>query len=119
MLESRGLFLGARPTSTMRNGCNVCMLAGQSSQDIAVLRSVCGFGKRHLDCRRTHPVLQKALTFMNLQLHHVVSDVTGVTGMGFLAPLLARFAPTLSAITGFSVRHGRSAQHTKNNALIL
>ena len=25
--------------------------------------------------------MQKALTLMNLQLHHVVSDVTGVTGM--------------------------------------
>lgn len=25
--------------------------------------------------------MQKALTFMNIQLHHVMSDITGVTGM--------------------------------------
>ncbi len=33
--------------------------------------------------------MQKALTFMNLQLHHVVSDVTGVTGMKIIRAIVA------------------------------
>jgi len=33
--------------------------------------------------------MQKALTLMNLQLHHVISDITGVTGMRILEAILA------------------------------
>jgi hypothetical protein len=33
--------------------------------------------------------MQKALTLMNLQLHHVVSDVTGVTGMKIIRSIVA------------------------------
>ena len=33
--------------------------------------------------------MQKALTFMNLQLHHVVSDVTGVTGLKIVRAVIA------------------------------
>ena len=33
--------------------------------------------------------MQKALTHMNLQLHHVVSDVTGVTGMKIIRAIVA------------------------------
>lgn len=33
--------------------------------------------------------LQKALTQMNLQIHHVLSDITGVTGLAILDALLA------------------------------
>ena len=32
--------------------------------------------------------MQKALTYMNLQLHHVVSDVTGVTGMNIIRAIV-------------------------------
>jgi transposase len=32
--------------------------------------------------------MQKALTFMNLQLHHVVADVTGVTGMKIIRAIV-------------------------------
>ena len=32
--------------------------------------------------------MQKALTQMNLQLHHVVSDVTGVTGMKIIRKIV-------------------------------
>jgi len=32
--------------------------------------------------------MQKALTFMNLQLHHVVSDITGVTGMRIIRAIV-------------------------------
>jgi len=34
-------------------------------------------------------LMQKALTQMNVQLHHVLSDVTGVTGMAILDAILA------------------------------
>jgi hypothetical protein len=33
--------------------------------------------------------MQKALTQMNLQLHHVVSDITGVTGMSIIRAIVA------------------------------
>jgi hypothetical protein len=43
--------------------------------------------------------LQKALTQMNVQLHHVVSDITGVTGMRIVRAIVAgeRDAATLAA----------------------
>ena len=33
--------------------------------------------------------MQKALMEMNLQLHHVVSDITGVTGMKIIRAIVA------------------------------
>jgi hypothetical protein len=33
--------------------------------------------------------MQKAMTEMNLQLHHVVSDITGATGMGIIRAIIA------------------------------
>jgi transposase len=33
--------------------------------------------------------MQKAMTEMNLQLHHVVSDVTGATGMRIIRAIIA------------------------------
>ena len=33
--------------------------------------------------------MQKALTQMNLKLHHVLSDITGVTGMAIVRDILA------------------------------
>jgi transposase len=33
--------------------------------------------------------MQKALDQMNLQLHHVLSDITGVSGMAMLGAMLA------------------------------
>ncbi|MEO6022931.1 MAG: hypothetical protein ABIP64_07420 [Burkholderiales bacterium] len=33
--------------------------------------------------------MQKALTFMNLQLHHVIADITGVTGMKIVRAIVA------------------------------
>jgi hypothetical protein len=44
--------------------------------------------------------MQKALDQMNLQLHHVISDITGVTGMTIIAAILAgeRNPHTLAAL---------------------
>ena len=33
--------------------------------------------------------MQKALTQMNVQIHHVISDITGVTGLGIVNAILA------------------------------
>ncbi|RRI01531.1 hypothetical protein EH240_14665 [Mesorhizobium tamadayense] len=33
--------------------------------------------------------MQKALTQMNLQLHHVVTDITGATGMAIIRAIVA------------------------------
>jgi transposase len=33
--------------------------------------------------------MQKALTFMNIQLHHVIATVTGVTGMRIIRAIVA------------------------------
>jgi hypothetical protein len=33
--------------------------------------------------------MQKALTFMNIQLHHVISTITGVTGMRIIRAIVA------------------------------
>ena len=51
-------------------------------REIAALRVYLRQRERLLDYAAAHiQHMQKALTFMNLQLHHVVSDITGVTGM--------------------------------------
>src|SRR5918911_3086736 len=56
--------------------------------------------ERLLDYAASHiQHMQKALTEMNLQLHHVVADVTGVTGLRILRALVAgeRDPDTLAA----------------------
>ena len=41
------------------------------------------------DCNRMVQRRQKALTEMNIQLHRVISDITGVTGMSILCAIVA------------------------------
>jgi transposase len=55
-------------------------------------------------CARQIQLMQKALEQMNVQLHKVVRDITGVTGMRILRAIIAgeRDAPALAAL-----RHGR------------
>src|ERR1700687_4101420 len=58
--------------------------------EIAGLRAYLRQRERLLDYAAAHiQHMQKALTQMNLQLHHVVSDITGVTGMNIIRALLA------------------------------
>lgn len=59
-------------------------------REIAALRSYLRLRESHLDYGAAHiQHMQKALTFMNLQLHHVVSDITGVTGMRIIRAIVA------------------------------
>jgi transposase len=41
------------------------------------------------DCNSLVQRMQKALTEMNIQIHRVISDITGVTGMSILRAILA------------------------------
>ena len=57
--------------------------------EIAALRAYLRQRERLLDYAAAHiQHMQKALTQMNLQLHHVVADITGVTGCASSAPSL-------------------------------
>ena len=58
--------------------------------EIAGLRAYLRQRERLLDYAAAHiQHMQKALTQMNLQLHHVVSDITGVTGMRIIRAIVA------------------------------
>jgi transposase len=57
--------------------------------DIAALRAYLRQRERLLDYAAAHiQHMQKALMQMNLQLHHVVSDITGKTGMRIIRAIL-------------------------------
>ena len=57
---------------------------------VAVLRAYLRQRERLLDYAASHiQHMQKALTQMNLQLHHVVTDITGATGMAIIRAIVA------------------------------
>lgn len=58
--------------------------------EIASLRAYLRHRERMLEYAASHVQhMQKALMQMNLQLHHVVADITGVTGMNILRAIVA------------------------------
>lgn len=62
----------------------------QPKGEIAVLRAYLRQRERLLDYAASHiQHMQKALMQMNLQIHHVVSDITGVTGMRIIRAIVA------------------------------
>ncbi|NBY55095.1 MAG: IS110 family transposase [Betaproteobacteria bacterium] len=64
------------------HACGLLRASFRPARDIAALRVYLRQRESLLDFTAAHiQHMQKALTLMNLQLHHVVSDVTGVTGM--------------------------------------
>lgn len=59
-------------------------------KQVAVLRAYIRQRERFLEFKASHiQHMQKALMQMNLQLHHVVSDITGVTGMKIIRAIIA------------------------------
>ncbi|MBA3814444.1 MAG: IS110 family transposase [Alphaproteobacteria bacterium] len=59
-------------------------------KQIAVLRAYIRQRERLLDFKASHiQHMQKALMQMNLQLHHVVSDITGATGIKIIRAIIA------------------------------
>lgn len=60
------------------------------SAEIATLRAYLRQRERLIEYGAAHiQHMQKALMEMNLQLHHVVSDITGVTGMNIIRAIVA------------------------------
>lgn len=72
------------------HACGLLRASFRPERDIAALRAYLRLRERHLDYAAAHiQHMQKALTLMNLQLHHVVSDVTGATGMKIIRAVVA------------------------------
>src|SRR5450755_952009 len=64
------------------HACGLLRASFRPGRDIAALRAYLRLRERHLEYAAAHiQHMQKSLTFMNLQLHHVITDVTGATGM--------------------------------------
>lgn len=71
------------------HACGLLRASFRPERDIAALRAYLRLRERHLEYGAAHiQHMQKALTLMNLQLHHVVSDVTGVTGMKIIRAIV-------------------------------
>ena len=83
------------------HACGLLRASFRRGREIAALRTYLRLRERHLDYAAAHiQHMQKALTFMNLQLHHVVSDVTGATGLKIVRAIIAgeRDAKVLAAM---------------------
>ena len=71
------------------HACGLLRASFRPGRDMAALHVYLRLRERHLDYAAAHiQHMQKALTFMNLQLHHVVADVTGVTGMKIIRAII-------------------------------
>jgi transposase len=82
------------------HACGLLKASFRPDRQISALRSYMRQRERQLDYCAAHiQHIQKALTFMNLQLHHVVSDITGVTGMKIVREIIhgERDVKTLAA----------------------
>lgn len=72
------------------HACGLLRASFRPSREIAALRSYLRLRERHLDYAAAHiQHMQKALTFMNMQLQNVVSDITGATGMKIIRAIIA------------------------------
>ena len=72
------------------HACGLLRASFRPGPDIAALRSYLRARERHTDYAAAHiQHMQKALTFMNIQLHHVVATITGVTGMKIIRAIVA------------------------------
>lgn len=71
------------------HACGLLRASFRPGRDIAALRAYLRHRERLLDYTASHiQHMQKALTFMNLQLHHVVQDITGATGMKIIRAIV-------------------------------
>lgn len=107
VLESRGLevvLANAREARTVPgrksdindaqwlqrlHACGLLRASFRPGRDIAELRAYLRARERHTDYAAAHiQHMQKALTFMNIQLHHVIATITGVTGMRIIRAIV-------------------------------
>jgi transposase len=72
------------------HACGLLRASFRPGRAIAELRAYLRARERHTDYAAAHVQhMQKALTFMNIQLHHVISTVTGITGMKIIRAIVA------------------------------
>lgn len=73
------------------HACGLLRASFRPARDISALRVYLRQRERLLDFTAAHiQHMQKALTLMNIQLHHVVSDVTGANGMKVIRAIVGR-----------------------------
>ncbi|MGJ9420668.1 transposase [Massilia sp. CMS3.1] len=71
------------------HACGLLRASFRPGRDIAELRAYLRAREKHTDYAAAHiQHMQKALTFMNIQLHHVIATITGVTGMRIIRVLM-------------------------------
>ena len=71
---------------------SVGLLAGsfRPTEDVCAVRSLLRHRDNLIKMAASHVQhMQKALTQMNVQIHHVISDITGVTGLAIIDSILA------------------------------
>jgi len=72
------------------HACGLLRASFRPGRDIAELRAYLRAREKHTDYAAAHiQHMQKALTFMNIQLHHVIATITGVTGMRIIRAIVA------------------------------
>jgi transposase len=87
-------------------------------QEVVALRAYLRQRERLLDYAASHiQHMQKALDQMNVQLHHVVSDITGVTGMRIVRAILSGVRDPLELVKYRDVRC-KSSPDTIQKALV-
>ena len=70
--------------------CGLITGSFRPDDQICVLRSFVRQRRRLTECASSHVLrMQKSLTEMNIQLHNVISDLTGVTGTAIVKAILA------------------------------
>ena len=71
------------------HACGLLRASFRPGRDIAELRAYLRAREKHTDYAAAHiQHMQKALTFMNIQLHHVLATITGVTGMRIIRAIV-------------------------------
>ena len=100
------------------HACGLLRASFHPEQAIAALRAYLRLRERHLDYAAAHiQHMQKALVFMNLQLHHVVADITGATGMKIIRAIVSGVRDT-SVLAGMRDRNCRASTQTIQAALV-
>lgn len=98
------------------HACGLLRASFHPERAIAGLRAYLRLRERHLDYAAAHiQHMQKALVLMNLQLHHVVADITGATGMKIIRAIVSGERDT-SALAGMRDRNCRSSAQTIQSA---
>lgn len=100
------------------HACGLLRACFRPGRDIAALRAYLRHRERLLDYAAAHiQHMQKALTFMNIQLHHVVSDVTGTTGLRIIRAI-TQGERNPEVLSQFRHNNCKASEETIRNALI-